>query len=203
MYPEFFDIRAGVFFSCKSKTTELKNVSSVLKYKQNFMRKKRECRQINTYTKLIFAYSSIYFFYFDWLFVYNSFISKVLVNKNVVSCYIVGYVMISFLFFSSFFFLLETDARVMHICKFSLLFLVKVEFISFFNWWKRENIFILKPVKLHSIVQHLYLILKDLNHKYRKQILIVKKIELSRHFKSRFQNIHVFSHKLCILYQPK
>lgn len=102
MYTEFFDIRRGVFFKCKSKTTELKNVSSVLKYKQNFMRKKRECRQINTYTKLIFAHSS-FFLNFDWLFVYNSFISKVLVNKNAVSCYIVGYVMISFLFFLLFF----------------------------------------------------------------------------------------------------
>lgn len=102
MYPEFFDIRRGFFLKCKSKTTELKNVSSVLKYKQNFMRKKRECRQINTYTKLIFAHSS-FFLNFDWLFVYNSFISKVLVNKNDVSCYIVGYVMISFLFFLLFF----------------------------------------------------------------------------------------------------
>lgn len=113
--------------------------------------KKRECRQINTYTKLIFAYSSIYFFYFDWLFVYNSFISKVLVNKNVVSCYIVGYVMISFLsfFFLSFFFLVRNRcASNAYICKFSLLFLVKVEFISFFNWWKRRKHFHFKTCKI-------------------------------------------------------
>lgn len=111
------------------------------------MRKTRECRQINTYTKLIFAHSS-FFLHFDWLFVYNSFISKVLVNENAVSCYIVGYVMISFLFFLLFFFLLETDARVMHIYKFSLLFLVKVEFISFFNWWKRRKHFHFKTCKI-------------------------------------------------------
>lgn len=202
MYPEFFDIRTGFFFHANQKRLNWRT-SQVFWNKNKILReKKRECRQINTYTKLIFAYSSIYFFYFDWLFVYNSFISKVLVNKNVVSCYIVGYVMISFLpFFSLFFLVRNRCASNAYICKFSLLFLVKVEFISFFNWWKRENIFILKPVKLHSIVQHLHLILKDLNHKYRKQFWIVKKIELSRHFNSSIQNI--FSHKLCILYKPK
>lgn len=110
------------------------------------MRKKRECRQINTYTK--FSRIHLFFFNFDWHFVYNSFISKVLVNKNVVSCYIVGYVMISFLLLFSSFFLLETDARVMHLCKFSLLFLVKVEFISLFNWWKRRKHFHFKTCKI-------------------------------------------------------
>lgn len=108
--------------------------------------KKRDCRQINTYTKLIFVYSS--FFYFDWLFVYNSFISKVLVHKNVVSCYIVGYVMISFLFFLSFFLVRNRCASNAYICKFSLLFLVKVEFISFFNWWKRRKHFHFKTCKI-------------------------------------------------------
>lgn len=161
-----------------------------------YEKKKRDCRQINTNTKLIFVYSS--FFYFDWLFVYNSFISKVLVNKNVVTCYIVGYVMILFLFFS-FFFLLETDARVMHICKFSLLFLVKVEFISFFNWWKRRKHFHFKTCKITFNCTTFISNIKGFKSQIQETDLDrKKKIELSRHFNSRIQNI--FSHKLSILY---